>query len=141
MAFKSIASHKSEPITAPSWMTQSDAVSPSSPSVITEKDPPKPYPVREEEEPSFVLWKFPEMIADPKVTHIIPKKLERAMVTHPDFANWFETVWMVLSLNARWNLNEAIIPEHLRPLIGARSIGIDGNWKSEKGEVIWSLYL
>ena len=124
----------SKPKAAPSWMSQPQ----NSPSKDEVQTPVKPYRNLEEEE--MIIWKYPELKNDTQVTHKIPKVIERAMVSSEDFARWFDTIWMVLSLNARWNLNEVLVPEHLRPLLGCRSIGIDGNWK-KPGEVIWQLYL
>ncbi len=91
--------------------------------------------------PDECFWKYPELKVSQDVIHKIPKSLETAILKNVDFSNWFETVWMILNLNARWNLNEVIIPQHLRHYVGARSIGIDGNWKSNKNEVIWTLYV
>jgi hypothetical protein len=125
-----IKTTKQEVKPAPSWMSQPIEEKP--------KEHPKEQvitPIQSEQ----IFWSYPELKTE-KVVHKIPKVLETAVLKNADFANWFETVWMLLNLNARWNMNEAIIPEHLRHYVGARSIGIDGNWKSEKNEVIWYLY-
>jgi hypothetical protein len=113
----------------PSWMSIEPVV----------QDKPK-EPVQYVDLQEDFFWKYPELKVDQSVIHKIPKSLENAILRNKDFANWFETVWMLLNLNARWNLNEAIIPEHLRHYVGARSIGSEGNWKSNKNEVIWYLY-
>lgn len=118
---------------SPSWMDE-----PFSATQTPSKTPVK-YIVPEEAN-NIVIWGYPELKNEDGVKHNMPDKLKRAMVSDKDFACWFDTIWMVLQLNARWNLNEVIVPEHLRSLIGARSLCIDGNWK-KPGEVKWSMHL
>jgi hypothetical protein len=124
-----IKTTKQEVKAAPTWMSE--------PIIQDKPKEPVVYALPDEQQ----FWKYPELKVDDKVIHVLPKRLETAILKDADFANWFETVWMILNLNARWNLNEAIIPKHLRHLVGARSVGIDGNWKSNKNEVIWQLYI
>ncbi len=122
-----IDSHrKTDTRKAPDWMT-------GKPKEGSEPSAPASTPTTSEPQ-ERAFWEYPGL--DDSLEHRMPARLRRLMTSNRDFGAWVDTVVMCYALNRRYGLFEALVPLHLRTLVGSDRVTLSED-TNEKNIILW----